>query len=254
MTDTRGRFLWYELTTTDPDAAIAFYRSLVGWGTQTFEHPDMQYTMFTANDVPLAGVWKLTPEATGGAPNWVAYVGTDDLDGTVRRARELGATVLADDQEIEGVGKFAMLADPQGAAFALYQPANDPGEETDPAPMEFSWHELMTSDHPAALRFYADLFGWKKLSELDMGPMGMYVLFGRGERTYGGMFNTPPEMTAPPHWLLYVRVTALDAAVKRVRDGGGQVLNGPMDVPGGDRIAQCMDPQGAAFALHEKRG
>lgn len=120
-----------------------------------------------------------------------------------------------------------------------------------PEPKAFSWHELATTDHLAALRFYADLFGWSKLSEADMGPIGIYVLFGRGERQYGGMYSKPAEMPAPPHWLLYVRVASLDAALTRVRDGGGQMLNGPMEVPGGDRIAQCVDPQGAAFALHE---
>lgn len=181
----------------------------------------------------------------------MAYIGVDDIKATVAHAKQSGANILMEN-EVAEIGKFAMLSDPQGAVIALYQPARPAPDETDPAPMQFSWHELMTTDHLAALRFYSDLFGWKKQDEVDMGPMGKYVLFGRSNRPYGGMFNKPAEIPVP-NWLLYVRVAGLDETLERVKKGGGKVLNGAMEVPGGDRVAQCMDPQGAAFALHESK-
>jgi predicted enzyme related to lactoylglutathione lyase len=109
---------------------------------------------------------------------------------------------------------------------------------------------LITTDHEAAYDFYADLFGWEKTDAMDMGEMGTYQMYGQGEETYGGMFNKPEDMPAPPHWLLYVKVPDVEAAAAKVTELGGQVLNGPMDVPGGDQIVQCMDPQGGVFALH----
>jgi hypothetical protein len=109
----------------------------------------------------------------------------------------------------------------------------------------------MTTDQTGAFTFYNTLFGWEKGEATDMGPMGIYQVFGRRGRSLGGMFNKPPQMPAPPHWMLYVRVPDVDKATERVKALGGKILNGPMDVPGGDRIVQCMDPQGAAFALHQ---
>jgi predicted enzyme related to lactoylglutathione lyase len=118
---------------------------------------------------------------------------------------------------------------------------------------EVSWHELATTNHEEAFEFYTTLFGWQKTDAMDMGEMGTYQMYGPESDeavTYGGIFNKPPDMPAPPHWLYYIRVDDIHAAVDRVKENGGQVLNGPMEVPGGDQIAQCLDPQGAAFALH----
>jgi predicted enzyme related to lactoylglutathione lyase len=117
----------------------------------------------------------------------------------------------------------------------------------------FSWHELATPDYAAAFRFYQALFGWEKVAEHDMGPMGMYFIFGRNGTQLGGMFNKPADMPFPPNWLQYIQVDSADSAVERVKANGGKVLNGPMDVPGGDRIAQCLDPQGGAFAVHSRK-
>ncbi len=115
---------------------------------------------------------------------------------------------------------------------------------------EFSWHELAASNYETAFDFYSDLFGWTKTDSFDMGEMGMYQMYGRNGMSLGGMYNKPADMPAPPHWLLYVRVDDIDKAVEAIKEAGGQILNGPMDVPDGDRIAQCMDPEGAAFAIH----
>jgi len=249
-----GRFMWYELMTTDPGGAEEFYTAVTGWGTAPFDGAgDMPYTMWMQGEAPVGGLMQLPPEAAahGAPPHWLAYIGTPDLDATYARALELGASTYVPPTTIPDVGRFAVLADPQGATFAAYTPAADSPGHPGPAKVgEFSWHELITTDHPAALGFYADLFGWEKTDEMDMGDMGVYQMYGQGDETYGGMYNKPEEIPGPPHWLLYVRVPDVTAAAETVTRLGGQVLNGPMDVPGGDRVVQCMDPQGGVFALH----
>jgi predicted enzyme related to lactoylglutathione lyase len=119
---------------------------------------------------------------------------------------------------------------------------------------EASWLELMTTDASAAMTFYHDFFGWQPSEAMDMGAMGKYQMFNRGDRMIGGMMNKPPEMAqAPPHWAIYFRVPDINAATERIKANGGKILNGPMEVPGGDWIVNAMDPQGASFALHARR-
>ena len=243
----RGRFVWYDLMTPDPKGAEAFYPKAVAWGTQPWDQ--LAYTMWTANGQPLGGVMQLPTEA-GAPPHWLAYVTVPDVDGTGSLAESLGGRVLKPGADIPNVGRFAILEDPHGARFAVFTPNQPPQPDNAPGIGEFSWHELATRDYKQAFAFYEALFGWERSAEHDMGPMGMYFIFKRNGRDLGGMFNLTKEM--PPNWLHYVRVDSADAAADRVKANGGQVLNGPMDVPGGDRIAQCMDPQGAAFAVHSK--
>jgi hypothetical protein len=176
------------------------------------------------------------------------------VDATVKQAESLGGKTHHKPTDIPEVGRFAVLEDPQGAAFAVFTPKeNPPGPDGTPGIGDFSWHELATTDYAAAFRFYQALFGWEKIAEHDMGPMGIYFIFGRNGTQLGGMFNKPAEMAAPPNWLQYIQVDSADSAAERVKTSGGQVLNGPMDVPGGDRIAQCLDPQGGAFAVHSRQ-
>jgi hypothetical protein len=249
-----GRFVWHELMTGDPAAAQRFYSAVVGWSTQPMEGmPD--YTLFTANDVPIGGVMQLTPEAAamGAPPSWTGYVEVEDADATIDRAQKLGGSVIVGPHSIDSVGRFAIMRDPQGAVFAILASPKDRDPETDPKSLEFSWHELLTTDWKAAADFYTEIFGWKKQSEFDMGPVGTYYMFGRDRFTYGGMMNKPADMPAPPHWLHYVQVPdSADAGAERATKNGGTVVNGPMEVPGGDRIAAIIDPQGAAFAVHSK--
>lgn len=253
-TEVRGRFLWQELMTQEPKGAQEFYGSVIGWKPETMQVPgtDQPYTMMSTGKAPIAGMMQL-PDDVKAPSHWIAYIGTPNVDDTLQQAKKLGARVYVEPMDIPTVGRMAVLADPQGAIFAIYTPTDALGAEQDPQPLEFSWYELATTDYSAAMDFYSTLFGWKKTDEMDMGPAGTYAMYGRGERTYGGMYDKPADMPAPPHWLLYVKVKDLDAAVKRVAEQGGTVLNGPMEVPGGDRIAQCMDPQGAAFALHASK-
>ncbi len=249
----RGRFCWHDLMTSDPAAAESFYKEIVGWGTDIWEGGEMPYTMFTNAGTALGGVMLLPEEAKaqGAPPNWMAYVAVPDVSETVARAKALGATVYVEPTEIPNAGSFAVLGDPQGAVFAVFASTEDaPNLDKPPAQGEFSWHELATTDHESAFDFYTELFGWQKTEAMDMGEMGIYQMYSCGASPLGGMFNKPAEMPAPPHWLHYIMVEDVNAAVEKVKQLGGQVLNGPMEVPGGDFIAQCMDPQGAAFALH----
>ncbi len=253
MSVKRGQHVWYDLMTTDTAAATDFYKSVVGWGTQPFEGSEQPYEMWTAGDRPIGGKMDLPPQAreAGAPPHWIAYISTPDTDATAAKAAELGGTVLMPGQDIPEVGRFAILQDPFGAVFAAFTPAGDePPPSEKPQPGNVSWHELMTDDHEKAYAFYSELFGWEKGDPMDMGPAGIYQLFRQeGGADIGGMMNRPEGMPVSA-WLYYVNVANLDEALEQVTANGGQILNGPMEVPGGDKIAQCMDPQGGAFALH----
>jgi predicted enzyme related to lactoylglutathione lyase len=245
-------FVWYELMTTDVDAAEAFYRAVVGWTPQEWGQPDIRYTIMKTGKTAVAGLMPLPTEAraAGGRPGWIGYIGTDDVDASTDRLRQAGGTVHRAPADIPDVGRFSVVADPQGAIFMLFQPSG--GGDNSPAlagtPGHVGWHELYASDWVSAFDFYAGQFGWTKGDIIDMGPMGTYQLFAAGGDPIGGMMNKP-DMIPSPAWLYYFNIAEIDAAAARVTDQGGQVLNGPHQVPGGSWILQCLDPQGAAFAL-----
>lgn len=253
--DIRGRVLWYDLMTTDPAGAQAFYGKVAGWGVQAWGDTQPPYTMFMRGDVPIGGSMQLPDEAVkmGARSHWIAYVGTPDVDKTVADATAMGARPHVAPQDIPQVGRFSVLADAQGATIAFFTPSNEQPPSHKPEIGDVSWHELVTTDPAAAFGFYSTLAGWEAAGEHDMGPMGIYQMFGRQGVTLGGIFKRPAEMPAPPHWLLYIRVADINKGVDDVKANGGQVLHGPAEVPGGDWTAQCMDPQGAVFALHQRK-
>lgn len=247
-----GRFVWYDLMTSDVAAARAFYSDIIGWKSKPFSGGN--YELWSAPDTDVGGLMALSDEqrAGGAPPFWIGYVETDEVDATARRVTELGGRVHVPPTGIPDVGRFAMVADPQGAAFALFQ-SQERGAAPGPTGVgHFSWAELNTTDWQSAWKFYSALFGWKKVSSMDMGPeYGEYFMFGTDpEQMMGGMSNAAPTMKAPPHWLHYINVASVDETAKRIPGRGGKILNGPMDVPGGDRIAQCQDPQGGMFAIY----
>jgi hypothetical protein len=251
---TRGRFAWTELLTTDPAAAQTFYKEVIGWTTTKWEGGTGDYTMWMAGETPLGGVMMLPPDAAamGSPPNWLAYIEVPDTDATISQAIKLGATLLAPAQTVDQVGRFAVLSDPQGAVFAIITNASPLPPETEPATLEFCWHELNTTDLPGAMEFYTTLFGWQQVREFDMGDKGIYNIFGRDQFTYGGIMRKPDGMNAPSSWLHYIEVDDADAATERAIKAGGTVMLGPIEVPGGARISIMTDPQGAAFAVHAK--
>ncbi|MBX3155710.1 MAG: VOC family protein [Deltaproteobacteria bacterium] len=253
MTNT-GRFVWYELLSTDPKGSIEFYTHVTGWTTQPFEHGD--YTMFVGSQGPVGGVTQLPEEARAmGAPtHWQANVEVADVDQTVALVKELGGKIYVA-EDVPAVGRFAVIADAQGAVISVFTPSRDMPSHDVSKSGEFSWHELYTTDHEAAFAFYHRVAGWERLGEFDMGPMGKYLLWGRNGKQLGGMMTMPPGMTAPgggplpPSWMCYITMSDFDAAFERAKSRGATVLNGPMEVPGGQRIVQLLDPQGGAFAL-----
>jgi predicted enzyme related to lactoylglutathione lyase len=204
-----------------------------------------------AGSTPVAGAMTLPQEAcdAGGRPGWMGYVGVADADAAVRKLTGAGGKVHRPPADIPGIGRFAVVADPHGAAFALFQPHGGSQEPASPmTPGHVGWHELYAGDGAEAFAFYSGQFGWTKGDAMDMGPMGVYQLFQTGGLPIGGMMTKPPAIPQP-YWGFYFTVPEINAAVDRVKAGGGQVLNGPMEVPGGAWIIQGLDPQGAAFAL-----
>lgn len=247
----KGSFVWYEYFPRDVQAGIAFYSEVVGWKTEPFG-PTGDYTMWVGSQGPLGGVMRLPDEMlkAGAPPFWMAHVQVENVDATAALARKRGGKVWKEPSDIPTVGRFAVIADPQGASLSIFTPLQAMTLHDLAKDGEFCWNELLTSDSAAGARFYTELFGWKILEEMDMGPMGKYRIFGLGETRIGGMMTTPKDAPMPPAWLYYASIGDLEAAIGRATRKGGKLMNGPMDVPGG-RIAQLTDPQGAAFALHE---
>jgi len=255
MGDSHGRFVWYELMTTDLEAANAFYGEVVGWRTRGASMPGSRYTLFTAGDVSAAGLIDLPQDAQmhGAAPQWVGYVSVDDVDAAAHHVKELDGTVYVPPTDIADVSRFSVVADPQMATFILVK-WRDAGRQLliqSGALGHVGWHELLTIDWERAFAFYREIFGWQKAAA-DAGPTGTYLQFSAEGQTIGGMFDKPA--TAPASfWLYYFNVADIGAALDRVRAGRGKILEGPNDIPGGGRVARCTDPQGAMFALIGKQ-
>lgn len=251
-------FIWYELSTTDVAGAQKFYGDVLGWTTERFPGPEPPYWVVKAGDDGIGGMMSIPqePDPPTRTPNWVGYVEVDDVDAIVKKAKALGGTSCVEPHDIPTVGRIGAFADPQGAVIAIIQPEGSgrPREEAGaaPRPGHVVWHELLTTDPEGALRFYAEIFGWKESQAMPMPENGAYHIYGTAGRDLGGIFTPPKGYPRPPHFLYYVHVTDLDAATERVKKSGGQVWMGPMPIPGGDRIVQATDPQGALFALHGK--
>jgi predicted enzyme related to lactoylglutathione lyase len=252
-----GDFVWYELMTTDAKAAEAFYRDVVGWRPQDSGQTGMAYTLLMIGDAGVAGLMKLDDQAceAGAKPGWIGYIAADDVDATAERVKLAGGKIHYGPADIPNVGRFATVADPQGAVFALFKPTGHmdapPPRPSEGAPGTIGWHELFAADGAKAFDFYSKTFGWQKADAVDMGPMGIYQLFGKAGQAVGGMMTKPPNIERPV-WNYYFNVDGIDAAAARVKAGNGQVVNGPMQVPGGTYVLQAIDPQGAFFCLHSK--
>ena len=250
-----GRPVWYELMTTDMKAAESFYKTIVGWTSEPFAGAGQPYTALNRKGgVSIGGIMG-KPAEVKAPPFWAMYVAVPNLDDAVSHITRLGGKTHTEVITIPDVGRLRLMMDPQGAAFYIIEPAS-PERRPEAAPEvgDASWHELMTTDAEAAMKFYQEVFGWRPDEPMDLGPMGKYHMFSRAHGMIGGMMNKPKEMAnVPPNWQIYFRVPDVDAATERIKANGGRILNGPMDVPGGDRVVNAMDPQGAAFGLHQKK-
>ena len=256
MVNSHGHFAWYELVTTDVEAAKAFYTKVMSWGARDASVPGRAYILFTAGKALVSGVMDLPEGArrTGAKPCWIGYVRVNDVDAAADRIKRLGGAVHVPPTDIPNISRFSVFADPQTATLALVQSLTPDHEQPAEmgAPGRVGWHELLAADWEKALAFYGEIFDWQK-ADADVGAAGTYQLFSAGGQTIGGMLTKPP-MVPVPFWLYYFNIGDIDAAAKRVTAGGGQILDGPFELPGGSWIVQCADPQGAIFALQETPG
>jgi predicted enzyme related to lactoylglutathione lyase len=252
MTQDIGQFCWVELMTSDVLGAETFYRQVIGWDVAESGLNDRGYKVLSIAGVGVGGLMPIPAEAAahGARPGWIGYISTPDVDAAAARIKASGGQIHRAGEDIPGVGRFAVVADPQGAAFVLFKDASGARREAvaPGASGHVGWRELHAGDGASAFAFYAGQFGWTKAEAIDMGPMGTYQLFSTGGPAVGGMM-TKAEQVPGPFWAYYFNVAALDETLARVSAGGGQIVNGPLEVPGGAWIAQCFDPQGAFFAL-----
>jgi predicted enzyme related to lactoylglutathione lyase len=249
-TAVRGRFVWYDLQTSDPAAAIEFYTKLFGWGTAPFDTGPgaPSYTMWTIDGSPIGGIM----QEANVPPNWLAYVATANVDATAADVTRLGGKLIVPPTDIPTVGRFTVFSDNQGPVLAAFTALNQPpGHEGEPHTNEFGFHELATGDYQLAFNFYHTLFGWDRGPAIPMGgDSGTYQMLGRNGLMIGGIYNKPETVPAPFHWVHYVLVDNVDRIAARVPTLGGKVMHGPMDVPNGPRLAMFTDPQGAMFAVY----
>jgi uncharacterized protein len=253
MAAPRGKFIWYDVMTNDTKAATAFYKDVIGWTAQEYPMADNRtYTVFSKGPATVAGLMAIPDElsAAGARPCWSGYVASDDVDADAARVVTAGGAIKRPPQDIPNVGRFAVAADPGGAVFLLFKP-NGTEEQKPAAPMtpgHIGWHELYAGDLEREFAFYSRLFGWSKDRAIDMGPMGTYQTFATGDEPCGGMMKGCGQMPTPM-WNYYIAVDSATKAADRAQKHGAQILNGPMEVPGGAWIVQARDPQGAAFAM-----
>jgi predicted enzyme related to lactoylglutathione lyase len=252
MTESVCPFVWHDLITTDTAAAKAFYAQVFGWSMQTFPGQD-EYTVVSAGSVGVGGIMPIPVQASErSAPAcWQGYVAVPDVDLWATRIQAKGGSTIQAPQDITDVGRFAVVADLHGAVFIIFK-AQEDGATPNPSqnvPGTVGWNELHAGGGIAAFDWYSELFGWSQVSDVDMGPMGVYRLFATGSpQAVGGMMTKMPESPVP-FWAYYFNVDALDAAIDRVKVAGGKVVNGPQEVPGPMFIANCLDPQGAWFSM-----
>ncbi len=249
MSDNSGKFVWYEWMGADLAVAVDFYRHVVGWTLAETGMAGFPYQIASVGGYGVGGMLQTPPEAKGTPPCWTGYVYVDNVDAAVETLKAAGGSAMRPPMDIPNVGRMAIVADPQGAPFALFK---DAGGDPPPAPPPetaglVGWRELHTHDGKAAFDLYASQFGWKEDRQFDMGPMGVYRIFDIGGQQ-GGMMSKAPEGPGPC-WLYYFIVEAADAANVRVTAKGGKILHGPHEVPGGMWATQCADPEGAMFGL-----
>lgn len=257
--ETHGKFIWCELMTSDTEAAGRFYSAVLGWSVKPMPMEGMTYHLFEIGEGDkcpgIGGMMTLPAELAGHVPpNWSGYVAVDDVDRTARAFEAGGGMIHRQPEDIPGVGRFAVVADPHGAVINIMTPLpmDDMPMAPEGAPGTVGWYELYANDLQEAFDFYARTFGWTRDHDHDMGPMGVYRIFAEHGKPIGGMMARP-ESVPVPCWVYYFNVDGLDAAIARVTAAGGKTVHGPMEVPGGSWIAHCTDPQGAFFSLVSMR-
>ncbi|MCX6624921.1 MAG: VOC family protein [Acidobacteria bacterium] len=246
-----GSFCWAELGTTDVRAGGDFYSSLLTWGVKDVSSGDMQYSILELDGAAAAGLYGLMPEQLqlGVPPNWMIYVAVEDADATAAKATELGARVFVGPENAMDAGRFAIIQDPQGAIFGIWQPIQHIGSQVGGLNYRQCWSELGTTDSVAALDFYSKLFGWGVHTQ-EMGGCFTYHTWLNQGTPGGGMYQLTAEMAGvPPHWMVYFSVPDCDGTAAKAAELGGTVRVPPTDIPGVGRFSLLVDPQGAVFSV-----
>jgi len=245
----QGTFSWFELVANDAPTARRFYTALLGWEIHEIPMgPESVYTIFRVGDRDVAAMYPRDPEDMKRGPtHWRSYVAVTSADEKAAKARELEGEILNEPFDVMGVGRMAMIQDPVGASFALWQGTSHPGVGRIGEPGAHCWNQLLTRDVDRAAKFYSGLFGWGvRVQEFGGTP---YTMFTLGDQPIAGALVMPESAEAPPSWLVYWGVTDCDDRVKAARAEGAVLHVEPTDVPGIGRFAVLSDPQGAAFAL-----
>ena len=246
-----GTFCWVELGTTDGEAAKKFYTQLFGWTSDDKPvGPGMVYTMLKLDGKDVGALYQMPSEMTPqGIPSfWLSYASVASADESAAKAKELGATLMKEPFDVMTVGRMAVIQDPTGAVFALWQAGTHKGAGVVNTANSFCWNELATTDTAKDGDFYAGLFGWGKDTQ-NFGPME-YTMFSNEGRPAGGMYKLTPEMAGvPPHWLVYFAIDDCDAKTQKATELGATIMKPADDIPGIGRFSILRDPQGAAFAL-----
>ena len=256
-----SRFIWYELLTTDADAAQRFYGDVVGWKVQAGADPGMDYRMIMAPDGEgIGGMLQLTDDmkAGGARPVWLGYLFVPDVDKAVSEIEAQGGKTQMPAMTMHA-GRMAMVADPQGAPIYVMTP-RPPAGQPEAKSTAFDrtaighcgWNELATADPKSAFAFYTRQFGFIDGGKMPMGEAGDYQFLNDADGMIGAIMNSAAG-NRPSMWTYYFRVADIDAAKKKIEAGGGTVMHGPQEVPGGDHIIIGTDPQGAVFALVGRR-
>ena len=252
-----GSFSWVELNTSDPTAAKKFYSGLCGWEAQdTPAGPDMVYTMLKIRGLEIGAMCGLQPEqkAHGVPPHWMSYVAVENADDAAKKAASLGGTVMAGAFDVMDVGRMAIIQDPQGATFCVWQAKAHFGAKLVGENGTFGWDELWTTDRKKAAEFYKGLFGWGA-KEGDMGGTGVYTEWQNAGQSIGGMMEIAPEMgPVPPNWLPYFMVENCDDTSEKAKSSSGKLFVPPTDIPNVGRFSVISDPQGAMFAIIKLTG
>lgn len=261
MSQDRGSFIWYELMTDDVDGARTFYREVVGWNIADDGQPmpdGSSYRMIARSDGGFAGgVLELTADmkADGASPGWLGYIHHPDVDGAVETLRQAGGAVHMPPADMEGVGRIAMVSDPQGAVFYIMNPVPPAGDQevqsdvfSPDRPQHIRWNDLQTTDPHGAIALYTGLFGWEQKESMPMGELGDYSFFHHGERMIGAVMPKMPG-TPRPVWSFYIGVDDIDRAAGAVRDSGGAIRGEITEIPGGEFSIDATDPQGAGIGL-----
>jgi predicted enzyme related to lactoylglutathione lyase len=248
-----GTFCWIELATTDQAAAKGFYNSLFGWSPNDSPMgPEQVYTIFQLEGRAAAAAFTLRPEelSKGIPPYWGIYIAVDSADDTARRAGELGGKVVEGPFDVMEAGRMAVIQDPTGAIFSIWQPKANAGTGVTGVDGTLCWADLSTPNTASASEFYSKLFGWQIAAE-EKDPSG-YLHIKSGDQFIGGVppaSHRPPN--APPHWLPYFLVSDCDSAANRAKENGASFHLAPMTMEGVGRMAVIADPQRAVFALFQ---